>query len=93
MSELEIIRELISTAGGGGVFLTLFLMWKLGLFNGRHKDLEANMAELKEYFNHDTTAHHEKTHEKLDKLNNTLVDLSYSIKNIHENGVPCKEKK
>jgi len=61
---------------------------------------------LQTYFNHDTTEHHEKTHEKLDMLirmeekehdnaqqfRDTLKDIGTTLANIEKYGVQCRQK-
>lgn len=60
---------------------------------------------LTAYFNHDTTEHHEKTHEKLDRLiemeekehlasqqmRDTLKDIGNTLSNLDRFGVKCRE--
>ena len=75
----------------------LYFLWKEGIIsfnskkNGKTEDKPQWAHDLIEHFNHDTTSYHEKTHEKLDKLNEGIVDLTYTLKDIKENGINCKK--
>lgn len=98
MSEFEIIREIVSTAGGGVGLIALIVLWRLGFFNGKNGDssvkgIHEEIRGLKQYFNHDTTNYHERTHEKLDKIADSLANVSYTMRDLKENGVNCRDKK
>jgi len=95
MTDLDVFQQVVSTAGGGGSVAILVIMWRLGLFNAKQKNQEIldEFQALKQYFNHDTTNYHERTHEKLDKVADSLSSIFYNLRDIKENGIPCKEKK
>lgn len=73
--------------------ILVFQMADRGILKiGRSKERIPDWAQkLIQYTNHDTTAFHKDTHEKLDKLNETMTDVKYSIKSISENGIKCKK--
>lgn len=47
---------------------------------------------LLDYFNHDTTAHHEESHRKLDELLRLARESKTSLDNLDKYGVKCRTK-
>lgn len=93
--------------------MVYFLGVKMELFprfwgeEERQQEIVPKWAQnLQMYFNHDTTTHHEKTHEKLDALlrmeekeheiaqdfRDTLKDIGTTLSNIEKYGVQCRSK-
>lgn len=79
-----------------GLFLALFFKESLASFInaklGVEEKIPAWAQQLQLYFNHDTTKHHEKTHDKLDKLHSVIEDTNRVLKEIKEYGITCRDK-
>lgn len=67
---------------------------KFGINEGEDPELTPEWAKsLIQYVNHDTTKMHEKTHEKLEKIEDTMKEVSWTLKDIRDNGIACKNYK
>ena len=67
---------------------------KFGINEGEDPELTPEWAKrLIQYANHDTTKMHEKTHDKLDKIEDTMKEVSWTLKDIRDNGIACKNYK
>jgi len=71
--------------------LTEFINTKLGINVGEER-VPDWASKLQLYFNHDTTSHHDRTHEKLDKLQELTTETNRTLKEIKEYGLICREK-
>ena len=76
------------------------LVWLGDKFGVKKKDMVPPWAqELQQYFNHDTTSHHEKTHsilkeisDKMDRHNDMEKENHAKLEEILKYGVKCRDK-
>ena len=86
MSELEIIKEIVSVVGSGGTVAVLLIMWKLGIFRNNgdtNKETNDKLDLIKDNHLHEVSESLnrierslERNGEKLEKI----VELSTHIK-------------
>lgn len=57
------------------------------------KQLHANQDKLAQYANHDTTKHHEMTHEMLGELKDISKESLHVLKELKEYGIRCRIEK
>ena len=78
-------------------FKEQLLSWagsKLGFSGEEEDEVTPEWAKrLIQYANHDTTKMHEKTHDKLEKIEDTMKEVSWTLKDIRDNGIACKNYK
>jgi hypothetical protein len=57
------------------------------------KQLHANQDKLAQYANHDTTKHHEMTHDMLGELKDISKESLHVLKELKEYGIKCRIEK
>ena len=78
------------------LFLALFFKESLASFINAKLGVEEKTPEwaksLQLYFNHDTTSHHNETHQKLDELKEISRETNRTLSEIKTYGIVCRDK-